>query len=52
MLLPFVVLFFSYELEEAANCKVYIYIRTFHPIFDRADTMNAKVSNNFIEDAK
>lgn len=25
LLLSFWVLFFSYELEEAANCKVYIY---------------------------
>lgn len=44
------VLFFSYELEEAANCEVYTH--TFHPIFDRADTMNAQVPNNFIKDAK
>lgn len=46
----FGVLFFSYELEEAANCEVYTH--TFHPIFDRADTMNAQVPNNFIKDAK
>lgn len=46
----FGVFFFSYELEEAANCEVYTH--TFHPIFDRADTMNAQVPNNFIKDAK
>lgn len=46
----FGVLFFSYELEEAANCEVYTH--TFHPIFDRADTMNAQVPNSFIKDAK
>ena len=52
MLLSFGVLVFSYELEEAVNCKVYIHTGTVHPIFDRADTMNAQVSNNFIKDAK
>lgn len=52
MLLSFGVLVFSYELEEAANCKVCIHTGTVHPIFDRADTMNAQVSNNFIKDAK